>query len=136
MQTRMPLHNSTNPKVEVQSLNQALCLYRTSAWLTVKCFKIDTFEQLQNIIANGRTTVPNKTDRPKFKTLKHRQTNLTGYQHRDHISNQQRVGRHPLPTLLCFNFFPTTQKKLKFYASRKNGTFAFARNTKPTHRKT
>jgi hypothetical protein len=34
-----------------------------------------------------------------------------------------------LPTLLCFNFFPTAQKKLKFYASRTNGTFGFARHT-------
>jgi len=43
---------------------------------------------------------------------------LTGEQrHTDHIENGQRVSRHSLPTLLCFNFFPTAQKILKFYAS-------------------
>jgi hypothetical protein len=31
-----------------------------------------------------------------------------------------------LPTLLCFIFFPTAQNILKFFASRTNGTFAFA----------
>jgi hypothetical protein len=54
---------------------------------------------------------------------------LTGDQHTDHISNGQRVSRHSFPTLLCFNFFPTAQKKLKFYCHRTFGTFAFAATT-------
>jgi len=55
---------------------------------------------------------------------------LTGdKRHSNDITNGQRVIQNSLPTLLCFNFFPTAQKKLKFYASRTNGTFAFARHT-------
>ncbi len=38
--TRMPVPNSTYPKVAVQWLNQALCSFKVSAWLTVKCFEI------------------------------------------------------------------------------------------------
>jgi len=41
---------------------------------------------------------------------------LTGDQHTDHIENGQRVSRHSLPTLLCFNFSQRTNI-LKFYAN-------------------
>jgi hypothetical protein len=61
--------------------------------------------------------------------------------HTDHILNEQReslpiaIG-NSLPTLLCFNFFPTAQKKLIFYCHRTNGTFVFIPHTSPTLRKT
>lgn len=43
---------------------------------------------------------------------------MTGeHGHRKDIAIRQRVSRHSLPTLLCFNFFPTAQNILKFYAS-------------------
>jgi len=52
---------------------------------------------------------------------------LTGeHSHTNYIKIGQRVSRHSLPTLLCFIFFPTAQKKLNFYCHRTNGTFAFA----------
>jgi hypothetical protein len=58
---------------------------------------------------NNKTTDINK---------KKKQTILTGDQrHRNDITNGQRVGRHLLPTLLCFIFFPTAQNILKFYAN-------------------
>ncbi len=56
---------------------------------------------------------------------------MTGDQrHKNDTTFGQRVSRHSLPTLLCFNFFPTAQNILKFYANRTFGTFAFA----PTHK--
>jgi len=43
---------------------------------------------------------------------------LTGeHRHRNDTKNGQRVSRHSLPTLLCFNFFPTAQNILNFNAS-------------------
>jgi hypothetical protein len=43
---------------------------------------------------------------------------LTGeHRHKNDTTNGQRVSRHSLPTLLCFNFFPTAQNILKFSAS-------------------
>jgi type I restriction enzyme M protein len=62
---------------------------------------------------------------------------LTGeHRHKNDTTIGQRVSRHSLPTLLCFNFFPTAQNILKFYCQPANGTFGFARHTKPTLRKT
>jgi len=59
----------------------------------------------------------------------HIQTILTGeHRHTNDTTNGQRVSRHSLPTLLCFNFFPTAQNILKF-SSRTNGTFGFAQHT-------
>jgi len=54
---------------------------------------------------------------------------LTGDQHTDHISNEQRVSRHSLPTLLYFLFSPTHIFFNSILASRTFGTFGFARHT-------
>jgi hypothetical protein len=52
---------------------------------------------------------------------------LTGeHRHKNDTTNGQGVSQHSLPTILCFNFFPTAQKKFNFYCHRTNGTFAFA----------
>jgi len=55
---------------------------------------------------------------------------LTGNQrHKNDITFGQRESRQSLLPLMCFNFPPTTQNLLKFYASRTNGTFGFTRHT-------
>jgi hypothetical protein len=38
---------------------------------------------------------------------------LTGeHRHKNDTTNGQGVSQHSLPTILCFNFFPTAQKNL------------------------
>ncbi len=41
--------------------------YQVQCWQTVWCFEIRFFAKRQNVIANGRTTVPTTNDRAKFK---------------------------------------------------------------------
>jgi len=55
---------------------------------------------------------------------------LTGDQHTDDISTEQRVSRHSLPTLLYFLFSPPHIFFNSILANRTFGTFAFA----PTHK--
>jgi len=51
---------------------------------------------------------------------------LTGDQHTDHISNEQRVSRHSLPTLLYFLFSPPHIFFNLILCRPANGTLAFA----------
>lgn len=57
-----------------------------------------------------------------------------GVLYRNDTTNGQRVSRHSLPTLLCFNFFPTAQNILNCH--RTNGTFGFALPTSRPFSKT
>jgi len=47
---RTPAHNSSNMKLAVQWLNQALYFYQVSSWFKVKCFEVANFWQPQNDI--------------------------------------------------------------------------------------
>ena len=74
------------------------------------------------------TTTTNR----RLKTKK-KQTILTGeHGHKNDTTNGQRVSRHSLPALLCFNFFPTAQKILKFYADPQTAHWLLPQPHKPT----
>jgi hypothetical protein len=52
---------------------------------------------------------------------------LTGeHRHKNDTTIGQRVSRHSLPTLLCFNFFPTAQNILNFNATAQMAHLVFS----------
>jgi hypothetical protein len=62
--------------------------------------------------------------------IKQRQTILTGDQkHTDHFATGQLISRHDSPTLRVLFFFAAPHFLKTILASRRSGTFGFARHT-------
>jgi len=92
--------------------------------------KIATFAKPETV---GSKCIKTATRHKRVTETDKKKTILTGeHRHTKDTTNGQRVSRHSLPALLCFNFFPTAQKILKFYANPQTAHWLLPQPHRPT----